>query len=296
MDNYNFKNIEIEDKSIIESFTSNSDLNICDFAFSNMFGWGSFYNLSWTVIDNALVMRFFNKVKNRFVYMPIVSDNHSNAKNAIDKLLSENGEVSIVSVTPVYKSFLENFFKNISFEENRNSYDYIYDIDSLKTLSGKKLQSKRNHVNKFKQLCPDYKVVEITDDNIDQCIELEKKWLKEHINTESREVEQKMICSVLKNRKILGLLTLAIEVEGKIVAFSAGSPINRETFGVHIEKADSDINGSFATINKEFCNRIPQNYKYVNREEDMGIDGLRKSKLSYNPHIILPKDIANIKL
>lgn len=296
MDGLDFKNIELGDKHIIESFTIDSDINVCDMAFSNMLGWGMFYNFSWAVVEDSLVMRFFNSTKKEFAYLPIISKSYANVKNAINKILTRVENITMVSITSGYETFLKESFCNTVFEKNRNSYDYIYDADSLRTLSGKKLQSKRNHVNKFRQICPNYKVVDITDDNLDKCLELERAWLEGHENTESRKIESKMISTVLQNRDVLGLLAIAIEVEGEIVAFSAGSPINKVTFGVHIEKANAEINGSFATINKEFCNRIPLNYKYVNREEDMGVEGLRKSKLSYNPSVILQKDIAKIKL
>lgn len=297
MDNSKFKNISIEDKHIIEQFTYNSCIDICDFAFVNMLGWGQSYGLAYALINDSLVLRFINKITNKHIYLPIVSSDKNNVVSAINEILVSEKNIIMASVPLWYRQFLADTFKDkFSFLENRNGYDYIYEINSLKSLSGKKLQSKRNHINKFKQLYPQYNVVDITDDNISECIELSEKWFNDHIHTESAIIEQKMITFILKQREKLGLLAIAIEVDGHIVAFSAGSPINKDTFGVHIEKADASVNGAFTIVNKEFCNRIPEVYKYVNREEDMGIDGLRQSKMSYHPYKILEKDIVEINL
>ena len=96
----------------------------------------------------------------------------------------------------------------------------------------------------------------------------------------------------LNNFDALGLTGGAIQVENEIVAFTYGSPINNYTFGVHVEKADTRFDGIFNMINREFVSRLPEQYRYINREEDLGIPGLRKAKLSYQPAILLEKNMA----
>lgn len=104
-----------------------------------------------------------------------------------------------------------------------------------------------------------------------------------------------MIKRCLVHREELGLTTGALRVEGKIIAFTFGSPINQTTFGVHVEKADINYEGAFTMINREFARRLPEQYIYINREEDLGQEGLRQSKRSYKPELMLIKDTAILR-
>jgi hypothetical protein len=108
-------------------------------------------------------------------------------------------------------------------------------------------------------------------------------------------VERKALTYALRHFEELGLQGGMLRVEGKIVAFTYGMPINYDTFGVHVEKADTTFDGSYAMINYEFANHIPEQYIYLNREEDLGIEGLRKAKLSYHPVLRLEKFMAHLK-
>ena len=122
---------------------------------------------------------------------------------------------------------------------------------------------------------------------------LEQSWLEHHESEEGGEdMEQEVILRLLTHLEQLQLLGGILRVGGEIVAFTIGSPINETTFGVHIEKANRDYDGAFTMINKLFASTIPEQYIYVNREEDLGIEGLRRAKLSYKPELILPKIAA----
>ena len=163
------------------------------------------------------------------------------------------------------------------------------------TLSGKALQSKRNHVNKFEKSY-DYTFEPITGENAMECMALERTWLREHgSEADGEDKEEEVIHRLLTHFEELQLSGGILRVEGKIVAFTIGSPINETTFGVHIEKARRDYDGAFTMINKLFAATIPEQYTYVNREEDLGIEGLRQAKLSYKPEIILPKIAAILR-
>ena len=170
--------------------------------------------------------------------------------------------------------------------------------EDLTSLKGKKFQSKRNHINNFKKQNPDYEYLPITPDLVPHCLRLEHKWFKAN-DPESEgddlTYERRSLTFALQNFEALGLTGGAIRVGTEIVAFTFGSPINHNTFGVHVEKADTSIDGAYAMINYEFANRIPEQYIYINREEDLGIEGLRKAKLSYQPVTILEKYMACLK-
>ncbi len=184
---------------------------------------------------------------------------------------------------------------------NLCSWRFLYDtqfavVDNL-TLKGKKFQAKRNHINRFRNTYPDYEYTPITPDRIQECLDLEAEWCKvNHCDQqEGTGNERRALIYALHNFEALGLTGGILHVNGKIVAFTFGMPINHETFGVHVEKADTSIEGAYAMINYEFANRIPEQYIYINREEDLGLEGLRKAKLSYQPVTILEKYMACLK-
>ena len=175
---------------------------------------------------------------------------------------------------------------------NRDHADYIYLRESLAALSGKKLQAKRNHVNRFKALYPDYRYEELTDEWVPACLDLTRRWVESRQDeAEKRAVaaESEAIQRALAHREELDLRGGVLLVGEQIAAFTYGAPICRDTFDVCVEKADVEFEGAYTVINKEFVSRLPEQYKYVNREEDLGVEGLRKAKLSYQPEMLLMK-------
>ena len=142
--------------------------------------------------------------------------------------------------------------------------------------------------------------MEINSKNFLSCLWLLDKWQEQAITKSPQlksdyEKEKTVIEFLFSHFEDLDLKAGAIKVEEKIVAFTIGSKINNETFDIHIEKADRNFEGAFAVINKEFVSRLDNNFKYINREEDLGIEGLRKAKLSYNPIKLIEKYIATLK-
>ena len=189
----------------------------------------------------------------------------------------------------------QEFPGKFEFTETRDYFDYIYSRQELAELKGKNFQPKRNHVNKFKRTY-NYKYTPLTVDLIPHCLELEEKWCEEHDCEEEESLinERKALNIALRNFDALGLVGGALWVDDEIVGFTYGAPVNHDTFAVHIEKADSRIDGSYNILNQEFARHIPEQYVYLNREEDLGIPGLRKAKLSYRPVILLEKGYAEL--
>ena len=151
-----------------------------------------------------------------------------------------------------------------------------------------------NHINKFNKKFA-YEYIPITPELVPECLQLECKWYKanrEDNDEEDLNDERRSIIYALNHYDELGLIGGAICVDHQIVAFTFGAPINHNTFGVHVEKANVNYEGAYAVINKEFASHLPEKYTYVNREEDLGIPGLRQAKLSYNPFILLEKSAA----
>ncbi len=287
-----FKDITLGDKEIITAFTMNSIRRNCDLAFSNLCSWKFLYNTKFAIVDNFLVFKFW--ADGELAYMtPIGQGSMDKALKALIEDARQEGQpFCMLGVCTGMKEELELFApEKFQFSTDRNYADYIYLRSDLTTLKGKKYQSKRNHINKFRNTYTNYEYTPITADRIQECLDLEAEWCK--VNNCNQEEgtgnERRALTYALSHFEELGLTGGILHVDGKIVAFTYGMPINQDTFGVHAEKADTSIEGAYAMINYEFSNRIPEQYTYINREEDLGIEGLRKAKLSYHPEIILEK-------
>ena len=293
-----FKDITVEDKDTITSFTMNSCRRNCDLSFSNLCSWRFMYNTKFAVIDNFLVFKFW--LHGRVSYMMPVGQGDPE-KELIEKLIEDSqleGEpLRLMGVCQGMKKRLNDILPGkFEFTTNRDYSDYIYLRSDLATLTGKKFQSKRNHINRFKKEYT-YKYVPITPDRVQECLYLEAEGCKANDcdKQDGTGNERQAIVFALEHFEELGLSGGILYANDKIVAFTFGMPINKETFGVHVEKADTTVDGAYAMINFEFANHIPETFTYINREEDLGIEGLRKAKLSYQPETILEKFVAHYK-
>jgi len=294
-----FNPITIDDKDTITAYTRSSDFLNCDFAFSNMCSWRFLYDSEFAIDEDFLFIRFYMDKKNKRHRCYMIPIGNGDLKQAIKKIENEAEEnkhsLCIFGITPPSKEKIENMLPNFfTFKAERNYFDYIYLREDLSALKGKKFQPKRNHINKFKKNYA-FTYTPITPDMVTECLALEQKWmLSNHSekDAESINFENRSMVFALNNFNALDLTGGAIIVENEMVAFTYGSPINHYTFGIHVEKADIRFDGIFSVINQEFAARLPEQYLYINREEDLGLPGLRKSKLSYQPVILLEKSIA----
>ncbi|MBO5225744.1 MAG: DUF2156 domain-containing protein [Parabacteroides sp.] len=292
-----FKPIRIEDKEIITSFTQPSNYQNCDYSFANICSWRFLYDSEFAIVQGCLLIRFWIENKTRVAYM--TPTGQGNLKQIIDLLeddsLQQGHPLLLLGVTPEAKNELEKALPNQFFYiAERDYFDYIYLREELATLKGKKFQAKRNHINNFNKKYT-YEYFPITPERISECMELEQKWYKANQTEGDKEElndERRSLRYALDHFKALDLIGGGIRVNQEIVAFSFGAPINHNTFGVHVEKADVNYEGAYAVINKEFASHLPEKYIYINREEDLGIPGLRKAKLSYNPFLLLEKSAA----
>ena len=308
-----FKDLSTSDRALIQRFTLYGERQNCDLSFSNLISWRFLYNTQFAVIDDYLVFRFHTG--RHLAYMmpipkPQVMEDGSYRVQPCDECSVEvirairddsiamGHPFLMLGVCNYMVDLIEQSFPDtFTIEPNRNFADYIYTRDKLINLSGKKLQSKRNHINKFKSLYPQYTYRPLTEDLIPQCLELEKQWRKvskddtdEQDLDESLSIELRSMTRAFHRWDRLGLTGGTIWVDDKLVAFTFGCPINQTTFDVCVEKADVNYEGAFSIINQEFVKHLPEQYCYINREEDMGNEGLRRAKLSYHPDILLEKN------
>ncbi len=194
------------------------------------------------------------------------------------------------------ETFMPGKFERIP---DRNNDEYIYLSEKLITLSGKKLQSKRNHINRFKKENPDWEYSPIySGKDVEECMNMLDEW-EEDKNEVSKDksLRYDYIATkiMLENLKDLDLKAGSIKINGKIVAFSVGERLVDDTFVVHVEKAFADVNGAYTIMNQQFIEHEASAFKYINREDDLGLESLRKAKLSYQPDIMLHEGIIKLK-
>ncbi len=188
--------------------------------------------------------------------------------------------------------FLARFGKEFTQTENRNDFEYIYRSDALVTLTGKKFHSKRNHISAFsRRYAWEYEALSV--ENIVDFIDVSNRWLtsyeQENGPSEGLRVENKAIQTLLPHFDSLGIRGGLIRLNGQGIAFTFGSPVNDRVFDIHIEKALPEYRTAYTVINRAFAEQISTDFSLINREEDMGLEGLRRAKLSYHPEFLLKK-------
>ena len=297
-----WKKIELEEREVFAPFYEYEQSQCCEFSFANNYLWSPFYNLDYAIIRDMLVFR-----ANRngiSVGMPLAKDKDSegNLKEVIllleEYFRQENLDFHMYSVTPEKYELLETLFPGkYKVEYNRDDADYIYEVEKLSTLAGKKLHGKRNHINKFKEKYPQWSYEVLTGENMEECLEMAEEWKKVNLCDEKDEKHTEFCVTrrAIKHFEELKLKGGLLRADGKIVAFTLGEELNKEMFVIHIEKAFAHVQGAYPMINQQFLIHEAKDYKYVNREEDTGAEGLRKAKLSYYPVKLQEKGYVVIK-
>lgn len=289
-----WKEITFEEKEVFEQFYKYKTSRGCELSFSNNFLWVSHYGTKWSIVEDCLV--FYNPHRDS-VSLPIGANPYKALEALLQYYEEQNKPFMMHLVTKEQFDALEQQYPGrFTIEYIRDVADYIYEAESLGTLAGKKLHAKRNHINRFVENHPEWVYEKITDENIEECLEMAQKWRKINKCDEDKEKSAEICVTLraLKERDKIGLTGGAIRTKDGIVAFSLGAPLTEDTFVVHIEKAFGEIQGAYPIINREFVLHAAKGYRYINREEDMGEEGLRKAKMSYNPAILLEK--GNVRL
>ena len=295
-----FKRAELEDQEIISHYFEHHTSRSCERTFANVYLWSRQYPVKWSIVKNALVFKSEDENHVSFAYP---AGEPEDVKNALEEMMEYSKEKGrpflMYNVTPEYFAQLEEWYPGrFQIEYDRDSADYVYESEKLATLSGKKLHGKRNHINKFKSLFEDrWSYESMSKDNLEECFQMALKWREEN-DCENDDEKRGEMCVALNSLRLFEELHLTggvLRIDGKVVAFAIGEPICEDTYVVHIEKAYADVQGAYTMINQQFVEHECMNYKYVNREDDTGAEGLRKAKLSYRPVLMVEKGDVTVK-
>ena len=296
----NFKQTELSDKKDIDECLLSNTYRACDFCFTNMYAWHVKFETEFAIKNKTLFLRFKDVDGLVYYMMPIGA---MLLKEAINEIIDDAKQLNIPflmkGITTRMQEDIEVVMPEVfEYTHDRNNDEYIYLTEKLAQLSGKKLQSKRNHINRFKKDNPNWEYRPITShEEAMECLRMLEKWdgEKNHDEDPSLKYDYMATKCMLQNFEDLELKAGAIYINGKILAFSIGERLTSDTFVVHVEKAFANINGLYTIINQQFIEHEASEFMYINREEDLGLESLRKAKSSYYPDILLHENILRFK-
>ena len=289
----NFHRMSLEDKSSYDAYLMDTPPRGCEYSFANQFLWG---RQSIAYLHGCVA--FFSHYYGKTVYPHPIGNGDIRA--VIEEIIVDSRErgipCRITGMNEQELQQLESWFPG-QFEMvcDRDSYDYIYDIDDLADLRGKKYQKKRNHVNRFRLSHPDCRVLPLDENTKEAAQSMIESWFATRHTTDPQGdylLESIAISKAFRNLEALGMEGIVLMEGSRVLAVTLGSRMGADTFDIHFEKAREDVDGAYAAVNCEFARYLRLKYpevRYLNREDDLGLEGLRKAKLSYLPVRLVEK-------
>ncbi len=268
----------------------------CEFAFVNIYMWSRVYNTKISRFKDFVVAR--SEMKHLHYLFPAGQGDLQEVVEAILADAEENGKAPVLfSMTEEGKNQLEQMYPGrFYYEKPRGQADYVYNAADLADLPGKKYQKKRNHCSRFERTYPDWQFHKISGEVMEEICAFNNRWCNLYDNRDDEGIaeEHRAISLVLRHYDELCLKGGYITVGGEVVAFSFGSGLGKEVFVTHVEKALYDVPGAYNIINREMARHYGRDYQFINRENDVDVEGLRTAKLSYHPAFLEEKYTAEL--
>lgn len=284
----NFKSIEKSDINEYKKYHDYSIAMSCDDNMLNAYLWRNVYRIKFAVYNETLIKAYFNDDGSMPGYcMPTGKD----VAGALEQIMADAKERNIkpefIILTASQKVLLETLYPSeFQFFDSPENQNYLYLTEDLVKLEGRKFHSKRNHISRFYKAYGDAHFETLDNSNQADALKVARLWNKENSVNSDVYKEYDVIKEALELREEYGMQGAILYVDKKPVAMTLGSEISDKVFDINFEKALREYGGVYAVINHEFAKTLTK-YQYINREDDMGIEGLRKAKMSYNPHLIL---------
>ena len=288
-----FKPIEPENLEQYSAYLQSGKPKGCEYSFANLYLWG---RQKAAVVEGQLAL--FSQFNRKSVYPYPAGE--GDKKPALEAIIRDSQKRGIpCRITGLDSRDIEDmermFPGKFRYHCDRDSYDYVYAIDDLADLKGRKYQRKRNHFNRFRDSFPYYAVEPITDANIPQVKQMLEDWYAHRQETDPNgdyHMEQAAIYKALRHYGQLQMEGIVVKDGDQVLAVTMGSRLAQDTFDIHFEKARPEADTAYTVINCEFARYLRSRYpevRFLNREDDLGIEGLRKAKLSYYPHHLVEK-------
>ena len=290
-----FKTVTMEDRPWIHELLYRAGRKGCEYSFAKLFFWLSHHSRIARVGD-FLCIRTCYGGKCSYFYPAGQGDVASVLEQLQKDAESIGAPFLLRGVTEDDRAELETLDpKKFEFTPLRDTFDYTYPVEKLANLAGKKLQSKRNHINRFLAELEQWHTEELTHEHLPAVLEMLKKWYENRADAKSLTTERSALETALFRREYLGMEGIVLFAGSDMVAFSMGNRISPKVFDVNFEKAFAEIPGAYPLVNREFARYIAGKYPEVellNREDDMGLEGLRKAKESYYPDLLVKYQAA----
>ena len=290
-----FQRVALAHKEAYNKILMSSSNRGCEYSFANKYLWGV---QQIAFVEGCIVS--FAHFNGRSIYPYPIGQNRKAAIEAILDDAKERGiPCRITGMTDTDMEELESWFPGkFQFKTSRDDFDYVYAINDLADLRGRKFQKKRNHFNRFRTEHPDYEVRELNPCNIHQALSMVDDWYRKRMKEDPDGdylLENIALARAFQNSKALGMEGIVLLDGGQVLAVTMGSRLSPDTFDIHFEKAREDVDGAYNAVNCEFARFLREKHPevaFLNREDDLGLEGLRKAKLSYNPHHLVEKHWA----
>ncbi len=278
-----FSDISLSMQRDVRRILSAYPLEASEYTYTNLFAFKKTYDFKVSLLkDNLIILKDKEPAS---VFCPVGGSSITETIDMVFDYFIQSGRPPVIERVP--ESFINTYLydsEKYTVEESREHFDYVYDMQTLIELKGRKFHDKKNKVNKFRNEYT-YEYITLTPGLVRECIEFEDYWceVKECQKYYGLKRERCAILAMLENYEELNLTGGAIKTEGKIVALTIGEKFLPDTLVIHVEKANIDIPGLYQVINQEFLIHEAGDCTYVNREQDLDIDGLRRAKMSYHP-------------
>ncbi|WPC43090.1 DUF2156 domain-containing protein [Clostridium sp. JS66] len=288
----NFKPLSLEDKELFDKYLKPYSFETCEYSFTNLFIWRKACDIQYAIYKDVIIIKKMD-FDGSYHFMQPIGYKKEALKEIVNVLLELRSSYDLSYLfkdaeQPFIDDLLNVFGDTFVIEEDRDNFDYIYESEKLISLSGKILHKKKNHYNYFVKNY-DYKISEMTHELIQPCIKAAREWCHKHICKGYLLYELRSIEELLKNSDKLDFIGMVVHVNDKLSAFTIGEKVSENMGIIHIEKADSDIRGLYNFVNKTFIENYFSQIPLINREQDLGIEGLRQAKLSYSPVELVKK-------
>ncbi len=297
MNSLPFKTVTLCDKAWVDTIVMAENTPSADYNFGNIYIWDKHYKQLICRFEDRMFTKLRYEGERAFAF-PIGSGPLKPAVDMLHSFCAERGYPLIMrGVTDKHRESLESLYPDrFSYVQETDLSDYLYLAEKLSTYSGKALHGKKNHCNRF-EAENDWDYLPLTRELIPGCLDMLDVWTEENADRLQSSIshEHDAIIRAFAAYEKLGLEGGVLRSSGRIVAFSLGEMTSPDTFDVHFEKADIGLNGAYPMICRELTRHMMKTHEglvYINREDDMGIESLRRSKLSYKPEMLLAKYLA----
>lgn len=293
------RELTLDDRELVEGLLAVDRPDISELTFTNLFIWRHAYELRLARVDDTLcIFSWRADPEDSFLLPPLpLSGGDATVLDRALRYLADNGrDAKLCRISAAQIEKLGLTADRFDIQPDRNDWDYVYAVRDLIELAGEKYHGKRNHIAQFTTQ-HEFEYRPLTPDLVPGCEAVQDLWCDEkHCDlSASLRADARAVKEALRNRERLSAVGACILIGGKVEAFTLGEPLNDDTITIHLEKANAAFHGLYQVVNQQFLEHEWQSYAYVNRQQDLGIEGLRKAKLSYYPHHMIEKHVVRAR-